>query len=378
MSKTGNEMIMKKLFFITIAIILARFFSYAQSQDIPTLRANSGKMKIKLAGSVQEEEIPFSTEKSDTIVVSMYFDPLDFAFYTDVDSLKCLIPLNKRYTFKVLKDGMQPIVLTIKNRLELERIHFDTKKMNTALKFVYEKGTNNPYLQKLKTEYPIDSVAARGHSDIEKAQYISSWVSSLWQHDGMNEAKPSDAISILEQVKQGQRFRCVEYGIVTTACLNALDLPSRTLALKTKNAETTPSGAGHVLMEVYLQDLNKWAMIDPQWNAIPYLNGMPLNAIELQEAVTKKKNVIVKFGGQVSDADQSQYIAWIYPYLYYMSISFDNRENLQSEDRLKINDKTQIMLVPIGAKNPTVFQRKFLINYCLYTNSIQDFYRKPN
>jgi hypothetical protein len=35
------------------------------------------------------------------------------------------------------------------------------------------------------------------------------------------------------------------------------------------------------------------------------------------------------------------------------------------------------MLVPIGATNPTIFQIKNKIDYCIYTNSLNDFYESP-
>ena len=231
-------------------------------------------------------------------------------------------------------------------------------------------------MERLKKEYPIDSVAAKGKTDLEKVQSISSWVHKLWKHDGYNAPEKNDALYILEEVKKGQQFRCVEYGIVTTACLNAIGLPSRTLALKRKDVETTPSGAGHVVMEVFLNDFNKWVMVDPQWDAIFCLNYIPLNAVELQKAITEKKDIQILSDDK--ELNPNQYIAWIYPYLYYFSHKFDNRENIPKEDKIKINGKSDIMLVPIGATNPTIFQRKFPIDYCIYTHSLIDFYSKPN
>jgi hypothetical protein len=62
-------------------------------------------------------------------------------------------------------------------------------------------------------------------------------------------------------------------------------------------------------------------------------------------------------------------------YLYYFDIPFDNR--MENPDRLKIEGKSKLMLVPLGAKNPKVFQFTGTINNCLYTNSLTDFYRTP-
>ncbi|MDR1054268.1 MAG: hypothetical protein LBL90_00170 [Prevotellaceae bacterium] len=83
----------------------------------------------------------------------------------------------------------------------------------------------------------------------------------------------------------------MEYGIVTTACLNSIGIKSRIFALKTKDSEIRPYGAGHVLLEVFLNDLDKWIMVDPQWDIIVYIDGMTLNTVELQDAVTNRKDI---------------------------------------------------------------------------------------
>jgi len=97
-----------------------------------------------------------------------------------------------------------------------------------------------------------------------------------WQHNGNNEPHKNDVTSILEEVKEGKNFRCVEYGIVVAACLNSIGLKARQLNLKTKDVETTEYGAGHVVTEVFLNDLKKWMFIDGQFDAMPLLDGIPL------------------------------------------------------------------------------------------------------
>jgi len=365
---------MKKLVLLIVFAICITNYGIAQSL-IPIIKANSEKVRIVVNGSVSDESMPLSDERSDTLKVPINVSPLYFALYTDIDSINVQISVGSRFTFAIQKQGMKPLVIIIQNGLETENITFDTTSTNKNLRFAYEDGSANPYLQKLKSEYPIDSIAPTCKNDLEKVQKLSSWVHGLWQHDGYNTPKQNDALHILEEVKKGERFRCVEYGIVTTACLNAIGLPSRTLSLKTKEAETTPRGAGHVVMEVFLKDLNKWVMVDPQFDAVACLNNIPLNAVELQKAITENKDMKILTNDK--ELQDSQYKAWIYPYLYYFSYKFDNRENIPKNERITINGKSDIMLVPMGAKEPTIFQGKFPIDYCIYTNSLADFYHTP-
>ena len=240
------------------------------------------------------------------------------------------------------------------------------------MQFWYEQNNNNEYLNLLRSKYPIDSLIKDSKTDTERVKSILYWVNKQWRHNGRNEPRKKDAISILEEVKEGKNFRCVEYAIVCSACLNAIGLKARTLGLMTKNVETKKSGAGHVVTEVFLNDLNKWVFIDPQRDAMPVLNGIPLNAVEFQQAIA---NNFEELEIQSSKISKKRYIDWIFPYLYYFNIKFDNR---LSVERNTLDGKPILMLVPVGASNPTVFQNKDKINYAVYTNSLNDFYEPPN
>lgn len=149
-------------------------------------------------------------------------------------------------------------------------------------------------------------------------------------------------------------------------------IKSPVLGLKMKDVETIESGAGHVAAEVFLNDLQKWAFIDGQFAVMPLLNGVPLNAVEFQKAIAENYGQL-EIQSPVSD--KKEYIEWIYPYLYYFDVHFDNREG--SETRRQVKGKSALMLVPSGAKYPTVFQRKYPLNHFLYTHSLKDFYAQP-
>jgi len=252
-------------------------------------------------------------------------------------------------------------------------LQFDTNSKSDEIIFWYEQNDNNEYLNLLRLKYPIDSLIRNAKTDTEKVVNILNWVHRQWKHNGNNEPEKNDAISILEEVKDGKNFRCVEYGIVVAACLNSVGLKSRVLALKTKDVETTKSGAGHVAAEVFINDLQKWVFIDPQFDAMPVLNGIPLNAVELQNAIAENLDLLEI---KSSITKKSKYTKWIYPYLYYFDVSFDNREGVK--DKKLIDGKGSLMLVPLEAKNPTVFQIRFPMNYLKYTHSLEDFYKKPD
>ena len=309
----------------------------------------------------------------DVLEIPCFNTKVSFAFYTDRDSIAFPLRGSEKKQFYVLLDSGR-YALTEVRGFDFLPLSYDAAPKTTAYQFWYEGKEKNDYLLQLKALHPMEKLVQGLTSDSAKALRILKWVHDQWRHDGDNEPTKRDAISILEEVKSGKNFRCVEYSIVTTAALNAIGLPSRVLALKTKDVETTPYGAGHVLLEVFLKDLNKWAVLDAQWDAMPVLDGIPLNAVEFQNAIASNyQGLQIRSLSATSKAD---YTAWVYAYLYYLDVYFDNREGIGRKKELQ-DGKPSLMLVPQGAKSPAIFQQKRPINYVVYTSSLADFYAAP-
>lgn len=347
-------------------------------QSLPVIKATSNKANYRIGTEwIKGQWNIVPKIPTDTLSIVCFSKTEEVVFYTDRDSIRFEVQPGDRHRFYVLLNDQSYALTEIKGIAPPKRyaLPFDAMSKSNALQFLYERNKGNAYLAKLIEKYRIDTLVRNATSDTEKAISVLHWVHRQWKHDGSNQPKKSDALSILEEAKEGKNFRCVEYGIVTTACLNAVGLRARTLALKTKDVETRPSGAGHVLLEVYLNDIGKWALLDGQWDAIPFLNQVPLDAVEFQKAIAENYGKLeIRSSSELS---KRNYVEWIYPYLYYFSVSFDNREGIAG-DRLKVNGKSQLMLVPVGAKQPKVFQIKNKIDNCLYTHSINDFYQSPN
>ena len=269
-------------------------------------------------------------------------------------------------------------ILNIIPSKKIHKITFENIENKESCDFIFSDTTNNEYLRKFRNEYKIEELTREAKTDLEKIFIVLNWTNSRWEHSGSNTPKKPDAFIILEEASQGKKFRCVEYGIVAATDLKSIGISARTLGLKTKDVEETRHSAGHVVTEVYLNDLKKWIFIDGQMNLIPFLENEPLNAVEFQKAIFfYKEKIQLRSLKKVADKkDNKKYIKWVGPYLYYFDASFDNREDYEI-NRIKCNDKSRLMLVPIGAENPQVFQRKYNMDYLIYTNSYKDFYKEP-
>lgn len=250
--------------------------------------------------------------------------------------------------------------------------------INPIYKFAYSDTSGNEYLRKLRVNYGLDTLTQKANSEFEKVLLILNWTRQQWNHSGSNQPEKSDAISILEEAKTGKSFRCVEYGIVSAAALNSIGLPARVIGLKTRDVEKVKYGAGHVAAEVYLPELKKWVFLDGQFNAIPMLNNTPLSAAEFKQVIQNSKDElkIVSLNRTANSKEKTNYLKFAAKYLFYFDVTFDNRIGVKGS-RITVNDKTKLMLVPLNVKNPTIFQRKYPINYCEYSTSVKNFYQEP-
>jgi hypothetical protein len=364
--------------FLLPSLLLTGFSALAQSatyQGLPVIKAHEAQADYRLGRDWIRGSWRVAPEASpDVLPLPLHAAKETVVFRTDRDSVRyTLRPGDVQRFYVLLDDGRYALTELRATAFATEPLRFE-RQGAAPYTFRYETGQDNAYLAQLRRQYNLDAVVQGAANDTERAQRLLHWVHQQWRHDGSNQPTKSDAISILEEVKLGKQFRCVEYGIVATACLNAYGLKSRVLGLKTKDVETTESGAGHVLLETWLPDRQKWVLLDGQWDVMPVLRGQPLNAVELQQAIANNyQELEIR---SLSGASKRGYVDWIYPYLYYLDVKFDNREGLGLE-RAKVEGKSSLMLVPAGAKEPKVFQIKNPISYCLYTRSLAAFYAKP-
>lgn len=257
-------------------------------------------------------------------------------------------------------------------------LKFKDDSPKTNLQFVYLNPDNNPESKLLIEQYKLDSIAGLGDTELDSALLLLAWTNSRWEHSGSNRPSDSRTLTILKEAKEGNKFRCVEYGIVLRSVLSAVDIPARTLSLKSRDVEKVRIGAGHVATEAWSSKLQKWFFLDGQFNVIPTLDGLPLNSVEFQDAIISKKNFkLIDSNGEVSEKRRDKYLKFVSKYLYYFDFMFDQR-NLPIDETVTVNEKEALMLVPLGAENPDVFQRKYPMDYYLYTNNRNDFYLKPD
>ncbi|MFD2599414.1 transglutaminase-like domain-containing protein [Sphingobacterium corticis] len=253
--------------------------------------------------------------------------------------------------------------------LTIQKLQFTTQKQ-ANIKLYYGDLSKSPTSVKLRSAFPLDSIAAQCQTDFEKVKAVQSWVQSRWKHDGQNVPEYQDAYYILKEAEKGRRFRCVEYATVAQQCLQALGFSTRQLGLMTRDISEVKWNGGHVTNEVYIEDLKKWIFIDPQYDVITLRNGVPMNAVELQHCIANRIDFEILNPNKL--ITKTDYEKWIGPYLYYFTISLQ-RGQVSIWDRI-VGNKRQLTLYPVGAEQPAYFQKMMRLNTALYTHSLDTFY----
>lgn len=249
------------------------------------------------------------------------------------------------------------------------------------LRFAHEPGEahsflwSSPadaYLRALREDFGLDRLVSDSGDELGVVLRACSWAHGLWKHDGYNRPDAADPAAILREAASGKSFRCVEYSIVLAGALTALGTPARVLGLKREDCEESERGAGHVVVEAYLSEPGRWIMADAQFDAVPVAAGMPLGAVELRAELARgcRGTGLLSSSGQ----DPDEYLAWIAPYLYYFDVAPDNRFGPGIPGYTRDG---RLMLVPVGAKKPTVFQRDQTLGSPTYTHSASAFYAPP-
>ncbi len=236
-------------------------------------------------------------------------------------------------------------------------------------------SVDDPVLAELRDIAKVE--LDRSDNELVKARAVIGYAHSLFTHNGDNTPSSSDPLTIVKEAQAGKSFRCVEYSLLATALLWAHDIPARIVGLKTSDVETREYGAGHVVIEFWDSELNKWIMSDVQAGIIPTYDNKPLSAVELGQNMQKPAPLSYlpvqgsRFGTDSSFADMPAYEQWVKEYLYF----FDTPVHITFADVDRRGEQIA-MLVPLGVASPKMFQNMFEMN-AIYTHSVADFYAEP-
>lgn len=181
-------------------------------------------------------------------------------------------------------------------------------------------------LVRLRLMYSLDTLKKPSMNQITHQVTVMNWVHRLWRHNPIQSAPSQQCLDILEEVKKGQTFRCMEYASVLAQTLQALGYSARILELCSEGMSYGLAKA-HAAVEVWNDDLQKWIYLDPQNNAIWKNKEIFCNADEIREIIETKKDdslLMVVFPSSWLALENINPAVWR-KYFYYIFLHYDNR-----------------------------------------------------
>jgi hypothetical protein len=139
---------------------------------------------------------------------------------------------------------------------------------------------DSPNMIELRKQYRLDEVVRSSKTQLDRQLALVSWVHGRWAHDGRESPSKTDATTILREAGSGKRFACFAYAVTLAQVFQAMGHPARVIYLSSEEVSSSP-GAGHVVSEVWNDDLQKWLVVDPQNNATWRNGDALLSAMEV-------------------------------------------------------------------------------------------------
>lgn len=201
---------------------------------------------------------------------------------------------------------------------------------------------------------------------------LMGWVNQRWEHDGLNNpGKETSSLEILKRAEKGEKFRCVEYGRVTADILTSLGYVSRSIGIRSENADYGGAGMGHVATEVWSNYYEKWIFIDPQFSCYYLRKDIPQNYYEIYESWKQGKieelNFMVvedalKREEKNKEEYKKNYEQFLFSYFGYIEITKKEEEKLFKVS-LILDGKNQLMAFQAGPIQSTIYTKKTDVLY---------------
>jgi hypothetical protein len=367
--------------FLALATVV---FAYPK---MPIIRAKSKSVDIRVGNELRRNAWTIVPEaKPDIYHTSKKGEKI--TFYTDVDSISCIVKTDAPFDFIILLDGKDTAWTQVAYRpSHLERLRaaavYDVNDPTEIPKFTYQ-SPDDPNLQALRKGLNLDSIAGGG-SDVSKVLRLLHWLHDLVPHDGQH-GNPSvmNAMNMLTVCKNEKRgLNCRGLSIVLNECYLSLGLKSRYATCMPKD---TVFDDCHVINMVWIKDLNKWIWVDATNDAyVMDENGTLLSIEEVRERVINGKPLIINPDANWNHKSQTTKEAYLYEYmaknLYRIECPLSSEYDFETFE--KGEKVPYVELLPLDAyqqtpkKTETVGKKSGAVFTNYKTNNPRVFWTKP-
>lgn len=144
--------------------------------------------------------------------------------------------------------------------------------------FIFE-DPDAPFLQQLRTTYGLEELISQSTSEYDAILRLGGWVGSQFDHGTDPVAggdKACDPVALVEAGRAGAKYWCEIAARLMVHAAASVGLPARIIT-----ASTDGYTWEHAVAEIWSNEFSKWFVVDPDFNQVYELEGVPLSAIEI-------------------------------------------------------------------------------------------------
>ena len=187
---------------------------------------------------------------------------------------------------------------------------------------------------------------ASGKDDFEKTVNLLEWISSnIFHYSNYTNHVENTAMKLLEysfdkDIEQG--INCRSLSIALTECLLAVGVKARTVYIMPFSPYDFDN---HVVCEAWIENLNKWIMVDPSYNLYAFHKGNCLNILELRSLLANQADVSFNEKANYNNdpINKGELISYYAKDLFRFMVS-----DIQGSNSENMDGRRMINIAPIG------------------------------
>lgn len=222
------------------------------------------------------------------------------------------------------------------------------KKLQEHCDYTYE-DCETDFIYELSNEEVLAYVKAKGidvenNHDFATACALMKKTAEIIHHDGVNYTHSDDYGTIAQfehAEKQGNFTNCRGIAIIFAGVLRAYGYKANVVECWPEKSEVPDI---HVVCECFVEEFNKYVLLDVSSNLVYFMDGKPLSIIELRDALVQEKTHLVSIN---KDASHNGEKADIIDKLAFMSRNLMFlRKGFRSDEDTEVEKENSFCLAP--------------------------------
>lgn len=203
--------------------------------------------------------------------------------------------------------------------------------------------------REIKDYFELDTLYAPDADTWTKAVAIGKFVATKIPHDNQRIwPEEVDAIGLWEYTKNvAPAFNCRLHSILTFELLLAAGIDARYVTCMPEDEEDSDC---HVVNEVWLPELGKWAMVDSDMGGHYFsdLNGVPLSLREMREHYISGEKMRMYPGFENGSTKKDEHYAYMAKNVYWFACWGELSYYQENYDHKDVIRDSYVNLVPSG------------------------------